>query len=849
MKTRLVGWLRVAVIDLRGDFRRFAILIACLALGVGAIAAIGSVGSALQAALDRDARLFLGGDLEASLGYRPADAAERKLFSRLGETSETVALSARASAGGKAAFLSLHAVDHAYPLVGAVAFHGAPSGATLPELLARRNGAYGALVDRLLLDRLGIGIGDAFEIGAARFQARGVLDSLPDQAARGLELGAPVLISTDALAAAGITGAGVLARYRYHLLLARDDFAQAANAIQSAFPDAGWDVRAPSQATASFSRFFDLFQRFLILVALSSLLVGGVGVSNAVTGYLIERQRAIATMRSLGATSARLFTHFFAQILILALIAILVGLVLGGLVTLVVLPVLGQILKLPLPPSLDAQPLLVAAGFGLLIAATFAFLPLRRAQLLRPAALFRVAGAGLAEARLSLRQRLRPAVLAPLAMLLAALVGLAMATTRAPELVGWYAAGAVGAFALLRLAASGLQVVLRRLPPLPRPGLRHAIGAIHRPGSPAPIVMLSLGLGLAVLLLIALVEANLRGELDGRIGAEAPSFVLLNMPQAEFDRLTAMAKSTPAIEKVAASPMLRGAITRIGGKPVTSLELTRAGAALLRGDTSITWSRALPPHERVVAGKWWPPDYKGKPLVSLDQDYRKPLHLKVGETLEITISGRPITVEIASFRDIDVSQPGLSFPIVFSPGMIEGAPATLIGTVKASPGAEHQVESLLIEAFPELTFVPVGDVLQRIAALLSNLADAVSIVGAIAVLAGVLVLAGALAAGRAQRRAEAVVMKVLGMTRGEVVGAFLVEYALLGALSTLIAAGLGTGAAWAMVTRVLRLPFHVDAALLVGVLAAAVLVSIVTGLAVTWSALSTRPARYLREFG
>jgi putative ABC transport system permease protein len=849
--TRLLGWLRIALIDLRGDFRRFAILIACLALGVGAIATIGSVGAALQDTLDRDARLFLGGDIEARLGYRPANADELKLFHSLGRTTEVVELNARATAGGKAAFLSLRAVDDNYPLVGAVSLAATIDADTpLSALLAESNGRYGAIVDSLMLDRLGLALGDQFSIGDQRFVARAVLDALPDQAARGLQLGATVLISTRGLAASGINGAGVLARYRYDIVLAHGDYAEAARAISTTFPDAGWELRPPKAATASFSRFFDLFERFLILVGLSSLLVGGVGVSNGVTAYITERQRSIATLRSLGATGARLLTHFLAQVLVLSGLAIVIGLVLGSLATLVLLPVLGALLELPLPPSLHAGPLLSAAAFGLLVAFAFAFLPLTRTQRLRPATLFRAAGAGMAAAGAEGGWRIwvRPGLLLPMLVALLALGGLAALTTREPRLVGWYAAGAIGAFLLLRAAAWLLQALLRRLPAAPRATIRHALGAIHRPGSAAPIVILSLGLGLSLLLLIALVETNLRGQLEGHITSDAPSFVLLNMQQDQYRQLEQFAATDKRIAAIATAPMLRGAITRIDGTPVTQLTLGRTGAALLRGDQSITWSARLPEHESITAGKWWPPDYKGKPLVSLDRDYQAPLDLAVGDTMEISILGRPITVTIASFRDIDVSQPGLSFPIIFSPGMIEAAPATLIGTIRAAPGAARALEATLVEKFPSLTFIPVGDVLDRISGLFANLANAVSIVGAIAVLSGVLVLAGALAAGRAQRQAEAVIMKVLGMTRGEVVRAFLVEYGLLGLLAALIAAALGAAAAWAMVTRVLKLPFSLDLGLLAAVLAGAMAITIATGLVVTWSALSTRPARYLREF-
>ncbi|HEV7718774.1 MAG TPA: FtsX-like permease family protein [Arsenicitalea sp.] len=845
---RVAGWLRIAAIDLRGDFRRFGVLLVCLALGVGTIAAVGSVGAALQSAINRDAKLFLGGDLEARLSYRAAEPAELSFFRTLGTVSEVDELNARATAGDNAAFLTLRAIDNAYPLVGSIKMH--PGGEGKPALAAALksvDGAYGAIVDPLLLERLNIKLGDSFSIGAAKFQARDILDALPDQAAVGFQLGVPVVISSEGLAASKIIQPGVLARYRYKILLNNGDFEKSAAAIKTAFPKAGWETRAPKDAAANFARFFDLFGRFLILVGLSSLLIGGVGVSNAVSAYITERQRSIATMRSLGATGARLMVHFLFQVMVLALVATVLGLVLGALCSALALPFLGNLLSLDLPPTVHLPSLLTATGFGLLIAFAFAFLPLTRAQRLRPASLFRSVGAGLVEGGLGWRDLRRWQMLLPLALAVAAILGLAMLTTAEPMLVVWYAAGAVAAFVLLRLAAWLLQRALRLVPPLPSPNARQALKAINRPGAPTPTVVLSLGLGLSLLLLIALVESNLRGQLNGQITEDAPSFVLMNMQKDEVAALATLTKTDPQIEKLTSAPMLRGIVSKINNTDVDKLKIAPGpGSFLLRGDQGLTWSAELPPGQSVAQGKWWAPDYSGPPLLSLDRDLEAPLNLKVGDTMEITISGRPITATIANFRDIDIRTPALSFALMFSPGMIEAAPATYIGSIKARPGAEGELQQTLVHDFPSLAFAPVGDALNRLAALLGSLANAVTIVGGLAVISGVFVVAGALAAGRQQREADAVVMKVLGATRGDVTRAYLVEYGLLGALATLLAALLGSTAAWAIVTNVLKLPFSLDFGLLVIVLLGAMAVTMLTGLVTTWTALSTRPAQFLR---
>ena len=841
------SWLRVALIDLKLDLRKFAVLLACVALGVATIAAVGSVGAALSEAIGRDSRSFLGGDLEASIGYRQATAAERAAFDRLGRVSEVVEATSRATAGTASALIGLRAVDAAYPLVGQVQLTPAPGeSGSLPALLAARDGIPGAVADPLLYDRLGVKPGDTVRIGNESYRLSGTLVALPDQAARGFVIGATVLVSTASLPATGILQPGALARYRYKIDLGGGDYDRAAAAIKAQFADAGWQVRSPHEATAGLTRALDIFDRFLILVGLSSLLVGGIGVSNAASAYINDRERSIAILRSLGATSGRVMVHFLVQIMLLGAIGTGIGLVLGAVSTLVLLPILGGYLSIDLPPAAYPLPLLTGAGLGLLIAFVFAYLPLIRAAGLRPAALFRAAG-GLAGQPLRLRLLLDWRRGVPLLLGLLAALGLVLVTTREPMLVLWYGMAALFAFLLLRLASWLLQLVIRRLPVGRALIGRIALRNIHRPGAPTPTVILSLGLGLTLMLSIALVQSSVRGQLDGQLGASAPSFVLMNVDKTMAPALTDFAKSEPAIASLSFTPFLRGIVSKLNGTKVADLKNVDAAALRkLGGDQSLSWRADLPPGDRVLEGKWWDTGYKGPPLVSLDEDFARPLHFKVGDSMEIAISGRPIEVTVANIRHVEWQNASLSFEILFSPGLIEAAPSTSMGSLKVKPGSEAMVQAALVRNFPTLGFIPVSDVLTQISSVVGALANAVAIVGGVALLSGVFVLAGALAAGRKQREADAIVVKVLGGTRIEIALAYLIEYGLLGLLATLVAAGLGALGGWAVVTRLMQLSFSFDLPLIVEVAAGAMAATILTGLATTWSALTSKPAAFLR---
>jgi len=844
----LSGWLRVAFRDLRGDLRRFTILLACLALGVGTITIVGSVSAALQSALLRDAGVLLGGDLDATLSYRAATPDEKALLQTLGTLSEQVEVLGRAASDTGSTFISIRAVDQNYPLVGTATLEGSDAG--IPELTAGDGETFGLVVDSLLLDRLHAGIGDKVTIENASFTVRGVIGSLPDQLTNGFGIGVPVIMSVEALNATGIVEPGVLARFHNKLLLKPGiTFDAAAEKIRTAFPSSGFQINAPKDATADLARFFDIFGRFLIVVGLSSLLVGGVGVSNAIAAYVTERQRSIATMKALGATGAQIMAHFLFQVMLLTLVGSVLGLILGSLLTLVALPILGGLLKLTLPAVLDPGTLLTAAGFGLLVGFAFGYLPLRRAQKLKPALLFRSAGSAV-EGGLGWRDYFRPGLWLPLGLAAAGIFGLATLTTGRPILVLWYAGAVLGAFLILRGAAWLLQAILRLVPPLPNAAWRNALKAIHRPGAPAPAVILSLGLGLSLLLLIALIDGNLRHQLSRESIPNAPSFVFMDLFEDEAQSLADFSKADATeVTDFRSVPMMRGKIESVNGVAVADLGRTPPPefSWVFEEEIPLTSSPALPEDSTLTEGAWWPENYDGVPQISVFDRLREPLGLKLGDELKLLVFGQEITAKIGSFRDYAWRSGSVNFGFVFSPNAFADFDVSYLGLMKAAPGAERDLQSRLVAEFPDLIFLPVSEALESFAAILGNVTAAVEVIGGLAVVSGVLVLAGAMAAGRRQREADAVVMKVLGATRGDVVRAYLLEYGLLGLLAAVLAAALGLAGTWAFVEFVLEITFWVEPWLILWVVLGTVALSIAVGTATTWSALSTRPARFLRE--
>ena len=831
--------LHLARRELRGGIRGFRIFLACLVLGVGAIAAIGSLGAAVEAAIRADARTLLGGDVRARIALRPANAAERRFLAASGTLSETAKLRAMARSpdGERRSLIELQAVDELYPLYGAVGL--APTG-RLDAALAPGDGVFGAVAEAAVAGRLGLKLGDEFRIGEAVLRLSATIESEPDAAFGGLAFGPRVIIPRAALEATRLIRPGALVTYDYRLRLPPGS--NAASWIGSArtrFPEAGWQLRSGADASPALQRFIDRVGFFLSLAGLTALLVGGVGIGNAVAGYVASKTTAIATLKCLGASTRLVFAAYFVQILVLALGGVALGLVLGGLAPVLAAPLVSRLLPVPPLLALYPAPLALAGLCGLLTTLLFALWPLAAIGRVMPGALF--------------RDRVAPAPrhLAPLAAAASAAVALALAglvVLTAPDrkVALWYVGGALAAFALFRLAGALAVAAARASPRPPWPLLRLALANLHRPGAPTARIVLSLGIALSVMIAVALVEGNLEVEIEDRLAERAPADFFIDIQPDQLAGFEAMVRATPgaSFEQV---PMLRGRITRLNGTPVENAKVAPQAQWALRSDRGLTYAASPPAGSHLVAGAWWPADYKGPPLVSFDAELARGMGLGLGDTLTVNLLGRDITGRIASLRQIDWTRLDINFAIVFAPGTLEAAPQTHLAAVHVAPGEEEGLVRRVTERFPNVSAIPVREALAAVARMVETIGSAIRLVALATLAAGILVLGGAVAAGHRRRVYDSVVLKVLGATRGAIAAAFLIEHALVGLLTAAVAAGLGTLAAYALVTGPMKSEWVFLPAPLLVITAIALCLTLLLGFAGTWRALGAKPARYLRD--
>ena len=671
----------------------------------------------------------------------------------------------------------------------------------------------------------------------------------PDKLAGGIGFGPRLLISEAGLRATGLVQPGSLVRWHYRVKLPNNDASdRAATALVAAaekqLPEAGWEIRTRSKASPALERNVERFTQFLTLVGLTALLVGGVGVANAVKSHLDRKRDTIAAMKSLGATGARVFVIYLTQALSLAAIGAGIGLAAGAALPFVISSLFGKIIPLPMEPALHPGQLLLALLYGLMTALAFAIWPLGRAHDIPVSALFRD--------HIGSRNQWprRQYVIATIGAG-CTLAALAIFLAYDKRIAAIFVAAAAATFVALRLIASLIMTAARKLPHVRLTALRLAIANIHRPGALTPTIVLSLGLGVALLVTVVEIDGNLRRQFEAALPDKAPAFYFVDIQAQDAERFDAFINARAPGARLERVPMLRGRIVAANGIKAEDLKPPPSIAWVLQSDRGITYTGQIPQGSRLVEGEWWSAEYQGPPVISFEKKIAEGLNLKIGDPVTVNVLGRNITAHIANMRTVDWQGLGINFVLVYSPNAFRGAPHTHIATLSFPGGSTLAQETALLkavaDAFPQVTTVRVKDALDAVGGIVANLVLAIRGASIVTLIAAALVLAGALAASHHHRVYDAVILKTLGATRARLLAAYSLEYCLLGFVTALFGVAAGSVAAWLVTSRVMDIAFVWLPWPALAAAAAALVITVVFGLIGTFNALSHKPAPVLRN--
>ncbi len=826
----------------RGARGRLAFFVACLGVGVAAVVAVAGLSASLDQGIRSEARQLLAADLAVE-SIRPLPPAVERAAAalpgaqttRVRELVTVVAAPPRPSgAPGPSQLVELKAVDGHYPFYGTLEVEPRRPLSTLltPDT---------AVAAPELLSKLRVPVGGTIRIGGRDFRVAGTVRAEPDRLSISPSLGPRVFLSGAGLARTGLMGRG--SRVEHRLLVKLPDgeapgrVAVAAAQLRRAAGAANVRVETYKEAQPNLREALGDIERFLGLVALLSLFIGGIGVAQSVRAWLAGRLDAIAVLKCLGMRPREVLGLYLGQTVLLGLAGSLAGIVAGAAVQLALPPLFPDLIPAELIRPWQPLALLRGLALGVGVAVLFSLLPLADVLRVPPARVLRRDAEPL--------PRTRWLAAATLAALVAGVLGMAAAQSGSWELGARFTGGLAVAAGLLWLGAFAVTRGVARLP-RERGGLavRHGLAALGRPGAATVGAIVALGLGVLVVLGMWLVERRLSEELAADLPAGAPSAFLIDVQPDQWPGVRAILQREGA-QHIDSVPVVTARLLAVNGRSVEQIARgDRERRWALTREQRLTYLRELPDDNKVVAGALWRDPRRAE--VSVEQDFARDLGVGLGGTLGFDIQGVPLELVVTSLRTVDWRNFRINFFLVAEPGVLETAPQMRLAAAELPRGREQRVQDLIAARYPNVTLIRVREVLEKVMAVLERIGLGIRFLGGFTVLAGIAILAGAVAAGAARRGREVALLKTLGMTRRGVAAAYAVEYALVGLVAGVIGAGGGALLAWRVMTEGFEMSWRFQPAAVGAAVAGTALLTVLAGLGASWRALERRPIEVLR---
>ncbi|MCW9035245.1 MAG: hypothetical protein OQJ97_13570 [Rhodospirillales bacterium] len=831
----LIMALRIAARDMRGGARGLWLLVGGVFIGAAAVALVGATSQSLMDGARSGGLESVGGDLSLRLYHRPPSEAELAVIGQEGEVSITTELRPMArslKSDGAPLLVELKGVDQKYPLYGAVELKPA---ADLYQTLAQQEGVYGAVADQALFESLGLRPGDRLKIGKAQYQLRGTLVVEPDRAFRAFTLGPRLMVLSESLPTTGIADVGSDIYYYTRVKLSpKADGKASLDRIDQAFPQSGWRMVNAHNGVPGVERTLAMAHVLLLFIGLGVMLVGGAGISGAVRAHVAEKMHTIAILKSIGSPPVVVTLAIGLEVLAAASIGALLGVGLGAFGPALVASALVDQLPFSLEATPNIKPLVAAGLFGVLVAALFAWWPLMRVQNMGSQVLLRQ--------RVTHQSgKLDAKGWFGVVVILSILVLLVFWVSPLPLLTVGFLVGALA----LAVFYYGLGIGLSRLAKVLAKGksanVRLALSNLYREGAPTGPVVMALGLTLTLLVALDGIGNTASRHVQQTLPNSAPDLVAFSIKSEVAEQLRGELARSGVVERQRIMPFFHARVQAIGGVPVRDLKTPGSLNWVIRGDRGVSFAAQLP-----KGGKWEEAQLN-QPGFSVDEEVAKKLGLRLGDEITLNLGGEARSGLILNFRQVDWTGLDLDFPIIATPGTFKGLPYTYAASLKAKPGEEAKLEEFIKTRFPDVPLLRVADFLASLSVALEAIVTGLETAALMCGLAALVVLAGSVLQGLRERTNEAILFKVLGARRHQLLGQLLVEFLGLGTLVALSAVPLGLGVAFGVAQAAGLGSVSVSWSGGIILAGAAILVTLLIGLAATLSAYTATPARILRD--
>lgn len=824
---------RFALRSLGRDLRAGELRVLALALivAVASVTAVGFFTDRIGRAVELQAGDVLAADLIASSGLPLPENVEQSIADFGVDTAlHTRFPSVVIDADGESQLVAIKAVSAGYPLRGRLRLAPLDDPAAV-ESVDRVSGQPepGTVwVDPQLADALALTQGETLELGAARLRVTRLIQFEPDRGQNFFEFAPRLMMNMADLDGAGLLGAGSRARFAVLAAGSPEAIGSVSAHLADNYPGE-LSIRGVRDGSPQMQRALDRAQRFLGLASVVTVLLAGAAIALAVRHFARAQADAGAVMRTLGATRLEVILWLSARLALIALVASMVGALIGWFAQGVLARMLTSWFGFELPlPGFDAP--MVGTLTAFIALAGFGLLPVIRAGRVNVMRVFQNDYAGVDGSSV-----------------LAALLGVT-----STFLVVWMLSGdpllslivVAGVVAMLLVFAVFGRVIIRAVRRLAGARYRLAVAGLERRAASSVVQLSAFAMGIMALLLIAIVRVDILAAWEQDLPPDAPNVFVVNIQPDQTEGFAARLQEQGIANK-GLFPMVRGRLVEVNGDAVLQDVNDERQQRRARREHNITFTETLPASNEVVAGSFWAAD-DPSPQLSIDHEWAEDRGFAIGDELTFRVAGVDVVGTITSFRKVDWESFDVNFFAVANSAMLEGFPATYVTSFRVDEDFVTATTGWARE-FPGLATIDIGAIVTRVKTLMDRASLAVEYVFLFTLAAGLCVLLAAVQSSQRERIRESALLRAIGASHKQVREAVIAEFAILGGLAGLLAAFFATLVAYSLSRFVFELPFHFNASLwFMGVFGGALGISL-AGYLATRKVLTTAPMVALKS--
>ncbi len=845
-KTKFSFLLKTAWLETISNLRDFRVMIMSLFLGIFVISLIFNITAALENGLRKNGKSILGGDILIRQIYQPINTDQIQFLEQQGKLSKSIEMRGLIYNPDKeqAGLSEIKAVDSSYPLFGKIELLNNGVTENINEILKSKEGKPPFIImDVALSERLELKIGDSVNLGSTQFILKDNIIFEPDRAGGStFAVGPRTMVNIDDIKTTGLMAEGAQIYHKYRLALDNpENIEEFETSLNETYPEAGWRFLKYTNASPRIERFLEQLSLFFTLVGLSALLIGGVGIGNSTKVVLEKRMASMAVMKTLGASSSFVFKLWMLVLIFTAFIGIFPALFLAHILPFIIFEGIGHLLPVPAVPIISMLNIVKTLFLGISILFIFSILTLSIAARVKPIMLLQQ------NMMASIQGMASKKAMIAFALIVLFFIIVIVGTSPRPIFSLLFIVGAICTYIILRVISWILISLLKPLRNSKKTITRLAILSLTKTGNQTLTILVSLGLALTLFTAIALIEHNIKNRIANDIPDKAPAFFFIDIQKSQMDEFEKMILGVKGVADLNKVPNLRGRIRSVNGKDPEEALVDQSKRWLLRGDRGFTYLDNKPDYSEILAGEWWPDDYKGPAIISIVEDVALAFDIGVGDQLTINVLGRDIVATIANIRTVDWSTMTINFAITFGPGVLEKAPHSYLATITAPEEIENKILNQVAKNFPNVTAIQVREALQIVTNILEQIAMAMRVIASLALVTGILVLFSSILSSFRQRRYETILMKVLGITPKIISQAVRMEFFILGATSGLLALILGSLAAYLIVVFVMDFPWIWNIGISLSIILSSLFITFLFSFWALSKILQTKPNDFLRN--